>query len=886
MKSRWTNTGALFGAIIGAIIVQFLIKDLDLSLTINGNAIPGQATFDGIDISKRTGAYFWRLILPFLTIVVLFAQVFPKKLAENHWVKGIINSTLAIGLIVLGIGLLTELKFNYEPLSIIWLIIFSLFFFVKPSRFKKPKANKWKFRVLVYVGALLLPVPLVLKLFFLIIAYVWASRTIRKGQVNRHYLSNYIYPLFILLSGILIYWTQPFVDQYELFENANPANALMRVFKFGEIPFVDFISSHMLSEQVPLYLHGLLRGYDGSTDALAWLNIFKPLAFVTFYYFLRQTLSSASWAFAIVLIFTLLELVIPISYWLALVSVFVFFKYFKKPDWKNIALCILWTVFLVFWRIDIAAAHIPAFVVLVVLHLIKNPSDGYMHSENSRLADSPIPNPSPQGRASGSSPVGEVRWGQTLIKWSLLSFLALASGVAIVYTLNHFYNGQIARNIDQALSYFGASQAHAYSKIASDYTSWMFIAHHFVFPCLVVLILIFTIKSWNLKGKNLNNQFLKVAIIFLSCYYFFNASRGLVRHGFIEGSDRAISSFFFLIVTLFALSKVSEKRRPWLFVLTSSLLVFMAKFGGQSTAQPLISKVADMSFTQEKYDNTNLDFEPKIREKISKTDSIVAYLNAELKENETFFDFSNTPMLYFYAQRKVPSYFNQSLQNEVTEKIQRINLEQIEGLDIPIVVFSHYPDNWWDNTDGVPNAIRYPVLAQWIYENYMPDTIVAGYQIWKHKSQLQFESQHQIDKKFLYPRNWNLKYYPLLYKTSKSTLNKYGASMDSLSNFFKIEIENAQIGDMVVFQITDLHNDNNLNVLEHPKKAKLRLLKNGETLGTFDFNLYPTYWFYTIPVWTQYDWHLGQPDQIIIESKTKFKIDLLSITQNLEVHHD
>ena len=83
-------------------------------------------------------------------------------------------------------------------------------------------------------------------------------------------------------------------------------------------------------------------------------------------------------------------------------------------------------------------------------------------------------------------------------------------------------------------------------------------------------------------------------------------------------------------------------------------------------------------------------------------------------------------MLYYYAQRKVPSYFNQSLQNEVTEKIQRINLEQTEGLDIPFVVFSHYPDNWWDNTDGVPNAIRYPVLANWIYKNYLPDTLVAG----------------------------------------------------------------------------------------------------------------------------------------------------------------
>ncbi|MFY0673093.1 MAG: hypothetical protein JXQ87_06795 [Bacteroidia bacterium] len=891
MKARWTNTGALFGAILGAIIVYFQIKNLDLSLNYSRSIIPGQATFDGIDINKRTSAYFTHLLLPFLVSVLMFATIFPKKWANSHWINVAIKSTLAIGLGIVSIGLLTEFKFNYQPLSLVWLVIFSLFFFVKPSRFKKPKANRWKFRVLVYVGAFLLPVPLILKLFFLLIAYVWASRTIKNGFVNRHYLSIYIYPLFVLLTGILIYWTPPFVDQYELFENANPANALMRVFEFDEIPFIDFMSSHLLSEQVPLYLHGLLRGFDGSTDALAWLNIFKPLAFVTIYYFLRQTIGSASWAFATVMIFPFLTLVIPISYWLALVSVFVFFHYFKNPDWRSIAYCILWTIFLVFWRIDIAAAHIPAFAVLVLLHLIKLPHHSGLDSksaEHKKGYDKQLLN---DKGSSGQKLPRDVKAKNDLLKWSLLSFLALAIGFVTIYALNYFYDGRIAQNIDQALSYFGASQAHAYTKITSDYSSWMFMAHHFVFPCLVTLILIFTIKDWNPKGQNLSNQFLRIAIIFLSCYYFFNASRGLVRHGFIEGSDRAISSFFFLIVTLFALSKVSEKRRPWLFVMVSTVLVFVAKYGGQSTAQPLISKVADISFTQEKYDNSNVDFEPSIRKKISKTDSIVNYLNSELQEQETFFDFSNTPMLYYYAQRKVPSYFNQSQQNEVTEKIQRINLEQIEGLYIPIVVYSHYPDNWWDNTDGVPNAIRYPVLAHWIFDNYLPDTIVAGYQIWKLKSQLQPEHHHQIDEKFLYPRDWNLKYYPLLYKASKSTLNRYGAKMDSLSNRFEVAIDDAQIGDMVVFNIMDLDYKNGGNEFgkseaksgfEYPIEANLQFFKNGKTLGTIDFNFYPTYMFYTIPVWTQYNWHLGKPDCLIIESKTKFKIDLLSITQNVD----
>lgn len=870
VKSRWTNTGALFGAIIGAIIVHFLIQELDLSLAINGNTIPGEATFDGIDISKRTGAYFWRLILPFLISVILFALMFPKKLANNHWVKLIIKSTISLGFILLGIGLLTELKFNYEPLSIIWLIILFLFFFVKPSRFKRPKANKWKFRVLLLVGALLLPAPLVLRLFFLIIAHIWVNREINVRHVNRHYLAYKVYPAFILLSGILIYWTDNYVDQYELFENANPAIALMRVFKFGEIPFIDFISSHMLSEQVPLYLHGLFRGYDGSTGALAWLNIFKPLAFVTIYYFFRQAISSASWAFAIVLIFPLLELVIPISYWLALVSVFVFFNYFKNPDWKSIAYCILWTIFLVFWRIDIAAAHIPAFAVLVLLHLIKLPRHSGLDPETAFHKKDYEKRANNLQNLSEQEILGEAKATNVLLKWSLLTFIALATGVSIVYTLNHFYNGRIAQNIHQALSYFGASQAHAYSKISSDYTSLIFISHHFVFPCLVMVILIFTIKSWNPKGKNLNNQFLKIAIIFLSCYYFFNASRGLVRHGFIEGSDRAISSFFFLIVTLFALSKVSEKRRPWLFALVSSTLVFVAKYGGQSTAQPLISKVADRSFIQEKYSCEDVDFIPEIREKISKTDSIVNYLNSELKEDETFFDFSNTPMLYYYAQRKVPSYFNQSLQNEVTEKIQRINLEQTEGLDIPFVVFSHYPDNWWDNTDGVPNAIRYPVLANWIYKNYLPDTLVAGYQIWRLKSQLTPDAKYQIDYKFFYHRNWNLKKYASYYLVNRDSKTRIKQEFEGEKIIFRIIPDTCKIGD--VLQIVTNSSTN------RTLKGEITFIKDYEMLGQFSFD-FGNSLVTQIPIWTQYNWHLCQPKEIEITFDKEVEITSISIVE-------
>ena len=56
-----------------------------------------------------------------------------------------------------------------------------------------------------------------------------------------------------------------------------------------------------------------------------------------------------------------------------------------------------------------------------------------------------------------------------------------------------------------------------------------------------------------------------------------------------------------------------------------------------------------------------------------------SFLDKNVPQPATFLDFSNTPMLYFYTQRNVPSYFNQYMQNTVDGYLQRENLKKLSA---------------------------------------------------------------------------------------------------------------------------------------------------------------------------------------------------------------
>ena len=89
-----------------------------------------------------------------------------------------------------------------------------------------------------------------------------------KKQVSLYYAPS------VLLTFLLFTIYHPIIDQStEMFELANPSISQMRIFAFSEIPFVDFMSSHMFSEQ----FYGLLYNFIFGRLELGIFSVSKAL---------------------------------------------------------------------------------------------------------------------------------------------------------------------------------------------------------------------------------------------------------------------------------------------------------------------------------------------------------------------------------------------------------------------------------------------------------------------------------------------------------------------------------------------------------------------------------------------------------------------------------
>lgn len=195
--------------------------------------------------------------------------------------------------------------------------------------------------------------------------------------------------------------------------------------------------------------------------------------------------------------------------------------------------------------------------------------------------------------------------------------------------------------------------------------------------------------------------------------------------------------------------------------------MLFVKYPLETDNQSLFDKITAAYYKPSEITGTN--------EKIERTKGSKAYKEANygnlrqfmdqnLKADETFIDFSNNPMLYFYLERPVPSYFNQYMQNTITPYLQKENLKNNLIHKSPLVIFSSIPQLWFDNTDGVPNPLRYSIIAQYIYDNYLPLTIIDKRFLWGLKGRsFQLDSQPKTVPDSLFsPKNYNLGYYPLL----------------------------------------------------------------------------------------------------------------------------
>lgn len=653
-----------------------------------------------------------------------------------------------------------------------------------------------------------------------------------------------VYPL--LLTGIVAFFLyKPFVDQpAEMFELANPANGLMRLLDFQEFPIVQALSAHVLSDVSTGLLYTALNGCNGNVDFIAYDFLVIVLFTLLLYFFFLRIFKEPLFVFSLALFFPFLSFLISDHHSLVFVSVILLFSLSERYSFLKLLAIGCWSAFLLLWKVDVGVTSLAATLFLMGVYVKDN-------FRKEILLD-----------------IGKVS--------------LLLSGVGALAVLSFTWIGQIdiLGNFLQAKEYFGANQAHGLPDVVYEHDRF-YDYHYFIFPAITVLVFFFLLFRQRGAGPE-RLRFLHYALLFLTVFYFVQAQRGLVRHSIMEGSDMYMSSFFYLIVGLFIyFLSYNYKHAKYIFV---GVLIFMIhnfeypNSDGRKSNLEESATVFQSSFHLEALDHKVIRVSGA--EEFSKNNysDLKDLLDKNFEKDATFIDLSNTPMLYFYTKRRVPSYFNQYMQNTVTENLQRTNIGYLQGLNVPIAIFSNEPEIWWDCTDGVPNPLRYNIMTEYVYKNYEPLCVLNGHYIWVKKGvAVVVPDEQKVTPEFIKkPKSYDLRKYPYVLARSKQMASgtvrcKSWSNADSI-----LSLQGSDFSDKYNnYLLLAINNTAGVNV-----EITLKYSGAGVELGSFKFIALSSgkTEFYAIPLSAQYNWLKQDVDAIAITSEQKEKLIFQNIS--------
>lgn len=512
----------------------------------------------------------------------------------------------------------------------------------------------------------------------------------------------------------------------EMFEFANMATPLMRFYEYGEWPLVSAFSSHLFNDWVWPFIHSLFYGYDNTLDFMVFYQFQHVVRLLIFYWIASLLFKNKMLALGFVLFFPF-EWIASYRYIMPLIGVGTLLFLLQKITYFRIHLFLFVCFSLLLWSMEVGIAH--SLAMLICLPFILSQEKFRAHIPKVLIG----------------LVVQLLAW---LLVWLLVCYVNNVSPL---------------EPLRKIILYAGAAQAHGFERISAT-NDRFFALHYILYPILATFSLFWL---W-LNRKKYHKQHIAglYITVFAFSFYVANFQRGLVRHSLFSGHDVMTTSLLYLGIFGMILLIFSRKSTVSFGLLAKSsivltVLIFLGKVGAFSNqALPL---AASMSNGLEYLKN------PIPAQKIARTElkeklphKLIYLLKNQLQKEETFLDFSNNPMLYYFTQKQVPGYFNQNLQNLPLPKQQEMHLKELADYDIPLVIYSKLPPSWWDMTDGIPNTLRYHDISNHIHKHYEPWGEIDGFWIWRRKgySNTNLEAYiHTVEIPFI---NQDLKNYPAL----------------------------------------------------------------------------------------------------------------------------
>jgi len=726
--------------------------------------------------------YFIIILLSLFILIKVVAHYRQWKSVEGVFSQEIITLSIIIPFITYVAGLILFDKsfsfindvYHYSILFILWSLFLGGYYLLNRAckGLKEHDLLVSNLIILSFIPALLIPISIplsnelqftlsgtvhieprllssIIAVFLLLSSlglFVYLSKRERIEVRAARVIGDVYFPIIIATATLFRYYQHSLViGAYDMFHQGEQLISNQQLFSFGSLPYIGIYPTHGLSEMYYQVLYSLVNGYR-PVEPLLWSWITPVVGAVIVYFILKNIIDPAFSLMAILLV-PISDLVggySPYYYAMCMLTALCFIWAMKRMTLLQSSLLWLTIIFLLFWRLDFGVAAMAGIIFIFSIIQIKNAFNG------------------------------SYNWTQ--VQNFILSFLFVAFFSFAVFALLVVLNKESISQIIFQNIQFAVYQnpVASYINIISSYSN-LVVLQYCLLPCISIAYLIyFLFKFLTKKEKPSANQ---IILVFLAIFSLIMSIRSVQRHSLVEGYNSYL--FVFLLICMPFYFKLKKNLSRFLFLgLLLAYLLAMPSYTIMLNNQN--ANFFDFHDWQNK--------EKRVYDSKSQYQDIVSFIDVSLNKNQTFFDFTNSPLLYVMANKKHIPYIIPNLY-QTSELIQNTTLEKLKyyhnNNDLPIVIFKQ--GSWWDLVDSVPNEIRSYRIAEFIYQNYKPMGFINQYQIWveKNSNLTEIYSQNEVIKPIKFKMQ-EMRLYDI-YRTSADKLEFQCGSYDpQIFNFLDL----------------------------------------------------------------------------------------------------
>jgi len=529
----------------------------------------------------------------------------------------------------------------------------------------------------------------------------------RKFQYNLEKITYNIHlPLFIFSIALFKFHQHSLkYPKFDIFHTGERLISTQQLFSFGRIPFIDLYPTHGLSESIGQILYSLVNGYK-PIEPLIWRWISLVLVALLLYFLLKK-LGGPIFSALIILFIPIMDIfgkaVTPRQYFyfFCIIPAFTLAYAIKSPNLKRLSMHWVMCLLVLLWRIEIGIPSIVATIFILFFTYLRK----FLKGEEGLKA--------------------ELR--------SLLysAFFVLVPCLTLFLFLVHIADESVTNIIIQNIQLVKFQALIAARELLYADFSYLVLFQYIIVPLISIFYIIYFIYYIILKEEKFSDG--QYMLLFLAVFSLILSLRSTQRHCLLEAYNAYQFVFLFLCIPFYL--RIRRPHYSQLFF-TCLLAAYLPLFPSYTT---LLKADNMFEFTDWKGKEPRVVFADHYKYK-----DITKFLSENLGERETFFDFSNAPLLFVLSDKEfipylVPNgfYSSEIVQMDIVKKLS----EAYRNRELPYVIFKQA-----SVFRSVPNEIRSYRISEFIYRNFKPFGNMGKFQIWTAK----YKSHNNLIKSIRY----------------------------------------------------------------------------------------------------------------------------------------